>query len=220
MNFKKIWILALWALAPVYAAAAAESDFFLIHDFNNSGFVNRVGGSTGKWELEPDDKSQWCNISFSTSHNAISEKSGASLRMDYNIATNKENYIAGQGFSIHETGTHARSFNGLYMLLNKFNAKPYRYLSFFAKGDAQEGFTRSFKVELKDGQRSVPVSVHGLTDSWQAFNLPLSEFSSTINLSTLTEFVIVFDQNITRNKGTIYLDQIGFSKKKEIQKTP
>ena len=215
MNLLKFWILVI-SVAGVPIHAAEKSDFFIIQDFNSEDYVNQVGGKMGKWELDPNDKSQWCNISLSP-NDAIRTESGASLRIDYNIKINIESHVTGTNFK--EAYVPADNFNGIYMFLNRFNAQPYRYLCFFAKGDAQEGFTRSFKVELKDGQRSAPVFLEGLTDSWKAFYFPLSDFSSTINLSTLTEFVIVFDNNVTRKLGTIYLDKIGFSKNKKVHRT-
>ncbi len=216
---KKLWAFLI-LLSAAISPAFSDDNFFLIHDFNSQDYANRLGGPTGKWELDPNDTSQWCNISFSP-ENAIFMEQGYSLRIEYNITSSRQNFVTGnQGMSQQEVGQHAKNFNGIYMLLKGFDATPFKYLTFWAKGDAAEGYPRNLKIELKDKARSSQVTVDGLTEHWQVFYVPLSRFGSDIKLSELMEFVIVFDEKSSRPKGVVYLDQVGLSKDQEIKSAP
>src|SRR3989338_7066026 len=167
-------------LASRLSLVSAENNFFLIHNFDSQDYSNRLGGITGKWEFDPSDASQWCSLSFSPD-NAVFMDQGYSLRIDYCIASAKENYVSeGLGLSRQEIGFHAKSFNGIFTLLNEFDASAYRYLTFWAKGDSTEGFTRRLKIELKDKHRSASAIVEDITDRWQAFYVPLSKFGDVI----------------------------------------
>ncbi|OGR82347.1 MAG: hypothetical protein A2901_04685 [Elusimicrobia bacterium RIFCSPLOWO2_01_FULL_54_10] len=206
--------ILLVALASAAQAAPGKDDFFLIHGFDGQDYANRLGGTTGKWEINPTDTSQWCNLSFVPYDSRFMEQ-GYALKVDYKVGSSKENFVTQeQGVSQQEVGFHGRTANGIFTLLKGFDASPYRFLSFRIKGDAEAGYTKSFKLELKDKNRTAQVIVEGITDRWQLIEIPLSKFQDRVQISELTEYVIVFDQKVTRQQGVLYLDEIGFSKEK------
>ena len=207
--------------ARLFAADANPvPDFFLIQNFDGQELTNRLGGSTGKWELDATDKSQWCNISFSPDNAGFMEQ-GYSLKIDYKIDSAKENFVTPeQGMSRQEVGRHGITANGIFMTLNGFDATPYRYLSFRIKGDSTAGFTRRFKVELKDKERAASADVEGVAEGWQTLYIPVSKFQNQVRMNALSEFVITFDPYVTRPQGTLYLDQIGFAKEMAKPATP
>ena len=68
------------------------------------------------------------------------------------------------------------AFNGYYSIFPPQNLERHSHLIFWAKGDAERGYPRSFKVEIKDGQTAAGYVVEGLTDRWRRFAIPLREF--------------------------------------------
>ena len=49
-------------------------------------------------------------------------------------------------------------------------------------------------------------------DAWQTITIPLANFSGLVDTSSLTEFVIVFEDRMATNKdGIIYIDNIRFT---------
>ncbi|MEI7752561.1 MAG: hypothetical protein WCJ71_10810, partial [Candidatus Omnitrophota bacterium] len=106
------------------------------------------------------------------------------------------------------------AYNGFWMKLNGEDATAYNTLNFYVKGDAKEGYTKRFKIELQDIKRK-PSSylVSGVTDKWQKISIPLEKFSGIENWNALIELVLVFDDvNADPKCGTIYLDQFFLSR--------
>lgn len=199
------------ALRADLQAVAVAPDILLVDDFNRKSMSNKLGGNIGEWKSDPTDSSQWCKVGFD--NHSFTGSSGYSLRISYNVASNKTTFIQqDENIPTQELGFHDVAFNGVYMSLKDLDASSYRYLVFYAKGDKNQGFTRKFKLELKDEKRSAAVFIEGVTSHWKQFTVSLDQFSSWIQLDKLRELTIVFDQNVTLPKGVIYLDDVYFAK--------
>lgn len=185
----------------------------LVADFSDMTLKNNLGGNIIAWKVDPDDASQQCEVSYS---NISHEGLGHSLKIDYNIATNKETYLdSSSRVSPQELGLHSDAFGGIAIELMGANLKSYKYLNFFAKGDEKSGFPGKFKLELIDKKRAAPFIFEGLTSSWKKFSIPLSHFSSIIDINEVQVIMLVFDKNTDRKKGTFYLDNVYFSRSRK-----
>lgn len=179
--------------APVSFAAQKASEL-LIADFDSGEKPNNIGGDFGAWNKDPADFSQGCTESFD-SVNRYGD-TGFGMKIDYSVESKNPAY------------------NGFWMTLNNLNGSKYDNLSFWVKGDAKIGYTTVFKVELKNtGKQIGRYYVTNVTDQWQEVVIPLTEFKGLADLSSLTEFVIVFEDRIASNKkGVIYIDDIRLTK--------
>jgi len=135
--------------------------------------------------------------------------------LDYNIESGRENVFIPTHHSVSFPAVKSNeAYNGYYSLFPPQDLTAYPYLVFWAKGDTEKGYTRSFKIELSDGvsPQIKSVQVSGLSGEWQRFTIPLSSFEGLDQLSTVQKFVLVFSgDSVTRKTGTIYLDDIYFA---------
>ena len=186
-------ILAVCCFFTTTANAASE---LAIADFNSGEKPNNVGGNFGAWDKDPSDFSQGCSEAFDSLNRRGTN--GFAMKIDYDVDSSNPAY------------------NGLWMFLQNFDASKYDNLSFWVKGDSKEGYTTVFKVELKNTSRQVGrYYVTSVTDKWQQIVIPLKEFKGITDFSSLTEFVIVFEDRVASNKdGVIYIDDIAFTKKR------
>ena len=85
-------------------------------------------------------------------------------------------------------------------------------MSFYVKGDAEKGFTKRIKIEMKDmSNEASPYVVTGITDQWQKITIPFEKFRRVSDWSAMNEFVVVFDDiNSSPKTGAIYIDQVAF----------
>lgn len=198
-------------------AHSKDEDILLVDDFNDSAAIemkNRLNVKINAWKNDPDDESQWCKIS--REDKVFVGKSGNSMKIDYNIASNKTTYVEPRaGISPDERGLHSVAYNGFVIEFDSMDLSSYKYLVFSAKGDEEKGFTRSFKLELKNKERSASVIFDKLTSRWQKFFIPLDQFSSVIDLKDTRSIVFVFDQNVTKRQGVFYVDDIYFAKNRD-----
>jgi hypothetical protein len=192
--------LALVALMVVgfgvatYAAAPAANEL-VIADFDTGDKPNNIGGDFGGWDKDPNDESQGTQMSFDTD-DSQGDASGYSIRLDYDVDSPNPAY------------------NGFWMKLNGEDATAYNTLNFYVKGDAKAGFTKRFKIELKDmTNKPSAYIVSGVTDQWQKISIPFEKFRRIENWNSLNELVFVFDDiNSSPKTGSILIDQITFSK--------
>jgi len=177
---------------PSVMASATE---LVIADFNTSEKPNNIGGDFGTWNKDPDDSTQSIVMSF-VSDDALGNPAGYSVRLDYDVESPNPAY------------------NGFWMKLNGEDATAYNTLTFYIKGDAQAGFTKRVKIELKDkSNKPSPYGVANVTDKWQKISIPFAQFRRIADWTTLNEYVVVFDDiNSRSKKGTIYIDQIALAK--------
>jgi hypothetical protein len=177
------------------AAEQLPSEVLLVADFDTGEKPSNLGGNFGAWNRDPSDPTQWCKENFDnvTRHG----EKGFSMKLSYCVDSPNPAY------------------NGFWLMLPNFDASKYDSLNMWVKGDAQAGYTTVFKIELKNAARQTGrYYVSNVTDQWQRISVPLSDFKGLADKTSLTELVIVFeDRMATVKKGTIYIDDISFSKK-------
>jgi hypothetical protein len=179
----------------VATCAAASANELVIADFDTGDKPNNIGGDFGGWDKDPNDESQGTQMSFDTD-DSQGDASGYSIRLDYDVDSPNPAY------------------NGFWMKLNGEDATAYNTLDFYVKGDAKLGYTKRFKIELKDmTNKPSAYIVSGVTDQWQKISIPFEKFRRIENWNALNEFVIVFDDiNSSPKTGGILIDQITLSK--------
>jgi len=182
------------AAAPAKAAATGGSEI-VIADFNTGDKPNNIGGDFGTWDKDPNDETQFSQMAFE-GDDALGDAQGYSVRLDYDVDSPNPAY------------------NGFWMKLNGEDATPYNAVTFYLRGDAEKGFTKRLKIELKDMSNvPSPYIVTGITDKWQKFTIPFEKFRKVKDWSAMNEFVVVFDDiNSNPKSGTIYIDNVSFVK--------
>lgn len=198
MKMKTIWtiIFLTLLLSSSRASAQPEPAERIVADFDSGKPVNNLGREIEVWLMgDGSDKTQSCQMSF-VNEDAPGKQNGRSVRIDYDVESENPAY------------------NGIRMGLGLFDPSPYRYLNLYLRGDAGKGFTQKLKVELigKD-KPPAPHLITGIHGEWQKVSIPLTYFWVFQTGVPLDKFVVVF-ADITSNPktGTIYLDQITFSK--------
>ncbi len=181
--------------AMAHAAKTATPNELVIADFDTGDKPNNIGGDFGGWDKDPNDESQGTQMSFDTD-DSQGDASGYSIRLDYDVDSPNPAY------------------NGFWMKLNGEDATAYNTLNFFVKGDAKLGYTKRFKIELKDmTNKPSAYIVSGVTDQWQKISIPFEKFRRIENWNSLNEFVVVFDDiNSNPKTGGILIDQVTFSR--------
>jgi hypothetical protein len=181
--------------AMAHAATAPAANELVIADFDTGDKPNNIGGDFGGWDKDPNDESQGCQMSFDTD-DSQGDSSGYSIRLNYDVDSPNPAY------------------NGFWMKLNGEDATPYNTLNFYVKGDAKLGYTKRFKIELKDmTNKPSAYIVSGVTDQWQKISIPFEKFRRIENWNALNEIVIVFDDiNSNPKTGGILVDQFTLSK--------
>jgi len=188
MNLVVILVMTM-AFALVGRSNAA---ILKVADFDSGEKPNNLGGDFGAWDKDPTDLTQTCMDSFS-SEVKYGEK-GYSLKLTYDV------------------GSPNPAYNGFWTKLQNQDLRDYKELVFYVKGDEEKGFTRRFKVELKNPTQVGSFLVMGVTSEWQKVIIPFLKFKTITDWSQMTEFVVVFD-DLTSNpkEGVIYIDDVYFS---------
>lgn len=196
MIFRVLALFFMTALlgfvSPFTMASPTE---LVIADFNSGNKPNNIGGDFGTWDKDPNDDTQGTKMAFEP-EDSLGNPSGYSIRLDYDVDSPNPAY------------------NGFWMKLDGEDATTYKSVSFYIKGDKEKGFTKRVKIELKDmSNQPSPYIVTGITGEWQKVTIPLEKFRKMKDWSRMNEFVVVFDDINSRPKeGTIYIDQVAFSK--------
>lgn len=164
----------------------------MVADFDTCKRPNNVGGDFGAWNKDPQDFTQGCFDSFISTIKHGDE--GCSIQLMYDVLSDNPAY------------------NGFWMKLNGINISEYKALSFWVKGDEVRGFTRVFRVELKNNKGEVgKCYVTEVTSAWKEIVIPFDKFTGITDFSSMSEFVIVFEDYIaTKKEGAIYIDNISF----------
>lgn len=198
--FVALSVAFLFSALPLWAQTATEEpaaggEGLVIADFDSGDKPNNIGGDFGSWDKDPNDETQFCQMAFE-GDDALGNASGYSIRLDYDVDSPNPAY------------------NGFWMKLNGEDTTAYNAVTFYIKGDAEKGFTKRIKIELKDmSNQPSPYIVTGVTDQWQKITIPFEKFRKVKDWSAMNEFVIVFDDiNSNPKAGTIYLDQVVFTK--------
>lgn len=165
----------------------------VIATFTEAYRMNELGGEFGCWNKDPNDATQTCRQSFDAT-TKIGD-AGYSLRLDYDVDSPNPAY------------------NGFWLKLLGANLKGYKKLVFYIKGDPLMGYSDKVKVELKSANEMASYLVSGINDEWQKIAIPLSEFKTISDWSSMQEFVIVFDDTTaTKKTGSVNIDEVYFTK--------
>jgi hypothetical protein len=183
-------ILALSIIGMAAGNVSAAATELMVADFDSGHKPNNLGGEFGCWIKDPGDPMQGCIESFDRG------AKGNALRIIYSVDSDKP------------------AFGGLWMRLQNLDAAKFDTLALRVKGDAGMGYTKVFKVELKDAMDvSSHYYVRGITDQWQDITIPLKDFEGMANPRKLKELVLVIeDTTATAKRGVIYLDDVRFTK--------
>ena len=169
-----------------------------VADFDSGQKPNNLGGDFGAWDKDPTDFTQTCLDSFS-SEVKCGDK-GYSLKLTYDVDSPNPAY------------------NGFWTKLQNQDLRKYKELVFYVRGDEEKGFTRRFKVELKNPTQVGSFLVSGITSEWQKVIVPFQKFKRITDWNQMTEFVIVFDDLTSKPKeGIIYVDDIYFTDGKGVE---
>lgn len=176
---------------PQVSFAGAE---LVVADFDTGDKPNNIGGDFGAWDKDPNDESQGTQMAFEPD-DAKGDPAGYSIRLDYDVDSPNPAY------------------NGYWMKFNGEDATAYNTLSFYVKGDTNVGYTKRFKVELKDmSNKPSPYIVTGVTDAWQKVTIPFEKFRRINDWKSLNEFVIVFDDiNSSPKSGAVFIDHVALT---------
>ncbi|MFA5094313.1 MAG: carbohydrate binding domain-containing protein [Candidatus Omnitrophota bacterium] len=186
--------LAAFAVALLLAGQASAATL-VIADFNAGDKPNNIGGDFGAWNKDEADQTQGCKMNFNSGEKNGS--SGFSIQLDYDVDSPNPAY------------------NGFWMKLKDQDISQYDKLSFWVKGDAVAGFSPKIKLELKNSKGEVGrYMLSDITSDWKEVVIPVSQFAGLTDLTSMTEFVIVFDDMTcsAKKQGTIYIDDIAFVK--------
>lgn len=196
----KLFLGAMLAAISIFSAvssqcAMAAGTELVVADFNTGDKPNNIGGDFGAWNKDANDETQGTAMSF-VSDDALGDPSGYAVRLDYDVDSPNPAY------------------NGFWMKLNNTDLTLYNVLTFYIKGDTTTGFTKRVKIELKDkSNKSSSYVIFNVTDAWEKVSIPFSKFRIIKDWSSMSEFVVTFDDvNSRPKKGTIYIDHVAFSK--------
>lgn len=189
--FSVVFCMAL-VLGWLISANAADASVLLVDDFDDCSKPNALGGNFGAWNKDPNDTTQGCVDSFDG--DVKNGASGYSLKIKYDVDSPNPAY------------------NGVWMDLMNSDLRPYNSLVFYVKGDAVEGYTTQFKIEVKNQAGEVGrYLVTGVSDKWQKIIVPFRKINGITDWRNVTQFVIVFDDiNCTDKDGVINVDNITF----------
>ncbi len=195
MKKTALWLCFIGLFGWTGLLIAREGDL-VVADFDQGQKTNNLGQPIEVWLREDgSDKTQNCEMSF-VADDALGKQGGHSVRLDYDVESENPAY------------------NGIRTALPKIKTADYKTLNLYLKGDAAKGFTKKLKIELiGEGKPPSPYIIEGITDQWKKFSIPLSEFWISQSDTPLEKFTVVFaDINSDPKVGTIYLDQVYFSK--------
>ena len=191
---KAYLVLTAMAIMLLFAGQVVAATL-VIADFDSGSKPNNVGGDFGAWNKDEADTTQWCKNDFDST--VKHGDKGFSMRLEYCVDSPNPAY------------------NGFWMKLQNTDASKYNKLSFWIKGDETAGFSTKVKLEVKNSKEEVgKYTITGITKDWQEIVVPLNQLAGLTDLTSLTEFVVVFDDMTcaAKKKGTIYIDDVAFVK--------
>ncbi len=196
----------------------------VVLDFENlaaDSLINRLGGASGSWVLDPSDvNNSYCIEDVIEEPKAKEGTTNHVLRLNYSVDSDRP------------------SQGGFWTNLMDFDARPYDHLAMDVRGDPIKGFPERFMIEVKKckagvctgdekkddvikGTARIPV-----TRDWKTVMIPLNQITGIIDFMNpeawkdptaarqgLNQIVIVLrDREVTKKTGVIYLDNIRFVK--------
>ena len=194
-SMNKISCLFFALIAVLVLSGTCYAATLVIANFDSGDKPNNLGGDFGAWDKDPNDTTQGCKTNFTS--DVKHGGNGFSVQLDYDVDSPNPAY------------------NGFWMKLPNQDATKYDKLSFWVKGDGVAGFSQKIKLELKNSKGEVGrYTYDNISKDWQEAVIPLGSFSGLTDLSSITEFVIVFDDMTcsAKKQGTIYIDDIALVK--------
>jgi len=189
-----IFVAMALLLGLPLVAAAQFADELVLMDYNTGDKPNNLGGDFGAWDKDPNDDTQWCEVTFEYGEDALGEPDGYALRMTYDV------------------DSPSPAYNGFWTKLEGEDFSDYNTINIYIKGDSDKGFTKRIKIELKDYQRTAAYIISGITEEWQKFSIPFEKFRTISDWSSMNELVIVFDDiNSNPKEGSILIDHVTIS---------
>ena len=191
---KKVAVLFAIMFISMALTVSAHAETLMVADFNSGSKPNNIGGDFGAWNKDESDPTQWCRNDFDA--NIKHGNEGFSTRLEYCVDSPNPAY------------------NGFWMKLQSTDISKYKNLDFWIKGDETAGFSVKIKLELKNTKGEVGrFLLTNITKDWQEVIIPLEKFAGLTDKTSMTEFVIVFDDMTcaAKKKGTIYIDDIAFT---------
>lgn len=160
-------------------------------DFDG-GDMNEFGGDMETWGRDAEDKT--CGCSYAFDGEVKRGKSGASLRLEYDVSSLNPAY------------------NGFRTKLEGRDISDYEAIVFWVKGDKEKGYADRFKMELKNVEGETGrFLVTGVTDEWKEITIPFADFKGTTNFRDMSELDIIFNDVLPSAKeGVVYIDDITF----------
>jgi len=192
----------------------SKTDILLIDNFDSCSFTNSLGLNSGVWVSDPNDSSIYCNVSFDEKNRHGRE--GFSLAIDYNIES-KKSYATPPSYTISQPAVIEKTFCSYFTKLN-VNLDDYEYILFYIKGDKEKPFPTNLNIEIKDSLgRPYRYKIENITSEWQKILLPVSIFSVIEGFKNITELSFVFDHTLDRKFGKLYIDDIYFVSKPNVE---
>ncbi len=206
------WKTALAGAVLVFGAAGLSAAPLVVDTFDDDKPENLLKGPSDTWG-DRTDPSIACVMSFDKQTRL--GDSGSSLRLDYDIESTRQNVFIPTNVSVPNPAVVKDDvYNGYYSVMGPApkDLRSYQYMVLSVKGDPERGFTRTFRLELKDPNTGSGVSIDGVTDQWQRYSIPLKRFKEIQDWSKVREWTVVFGPSfVTRKTGTIYIDDVYFS---------
>lgn len=86
----------------------------------------------------------------------------------------------------------------------------FRYLSLTLRGiEGAPGFSTRAVIELRNRREMSQVELNGITNEWQEFKVPLSQFAGITDRSRMTELLLMVDQaTATAFNGALLVDDV------------
>lgn len=168
----------------------------LIDNFNEQKDSNEIGGETGAFDSNPSETKTYCRAGYLKDNDL--HKTGFHLKLTFNVNSKNANVN-----------------NGYIMQLNSINLSHFCELRLKIRGDAERGFSKQFKIELKDQDRnSVHTILHGITSDWKTFVIPLNSFetnSDQFDIHNVEKMLFVFNKKeVDAQTGRFYIDDLYF----------
>lgn len=183
------------------AAAQPAGDTFLIDDFEDGDFKNRLKGESGTWNLDPDDEAVSVEMQVAETEGPDGKPTKA-LRLAYDVDSPRPAQL------------------GFWTKLMLAEATRYDHLAFDARVDPQAGGSSTFEVEVKQWKEPAKIEklqgshrCTGLPSSWKRYEIPLNWMNGILKWERLDELVLVLqDRYVDKKQGVLWFDNFRFLK--------
>lgn len=212
--FTALAVLGYCAFDPAYALEkrdiSAKTKALIVYHFDEPEIKKKMGTDFGTWELHPSYLTEVDVVTPTDEKEA--EEFGNILRVAYDVSIADED-LPYASYPV---------FNGVWFRLGDTDLSDYDTLTFYVRGDGDEGFTRRFKVELKNNEGEIgKIYVNDVGNSWRRIEIPMAMVKTAVSkqmksMKSMKELTVVFEkEEVTNKKGVIYLDNIYFSGPKD-----